>query len=91
MRGKDTNHWCSSFDSLNHQALIQCMRRLGVHEPILNYIGEIYREAVVLVGKDGVETEQKSGVAQGDPLSGWIFNGSINKVPGNPAHAYSVR
>ena len=63
-----------AFDSLTHNALIECLQRVGVPRPLLEYIRLLYSQPHLVVGTRQEWTVQRCGILQGDPLSGYIFN-----------------
>ena len=63
-----------AFDSVNHEALFACCRRAGMPEELLTYLQECYKEGVVRLKGDKEPIQQNSGVRQGDPPSGPLFN-----------------
>ena len=67
-----------AFDSVSREALMVAARRKGVPEPLLLYLRNIFESSGVYIGD--VYCEQRSGVRQGDPLSGALFNMVIELV-----------
>ena len=63
-----------AFDSVNHEVLFDCCRRAGMPEELLIYLQECYKEGVVRLKGDNEPIQQNSGVRQGDPPSGPLFN-----------------
>lgn len=67
-----------AFDSLTHEALLICLKRVGVPPPLLKYIAKLYSEAKLVIGDSDRSIHQTCGILQGDPLSGAIFNFALD-------------
>ncbi len=61
-----------AFDSVSHQTLLLACERVGVPKPFRLYLECLYKGAHTDV--EGVRTPFCSGILQGDPLSGYLFN-----------------
>ena len=72
-----------AFDSVSHDSLLIACRRLGVPEPLLEYIHGLYEQGATCLqscGEQSTPISCKQGVKQGDPLSCFIFNAVIDWV-----------
>eukprot|EP00102_Acyrthosiphon_pisum_P024314 XP_016661524.1 PREDICTED: RNA-directed DNA polymerase from mobile element jockey-like [Acyrthosiphon pisum] len=72
-----------AFDSLDHNALIFILDRLGIGEPLLSWFGSYLsdrRQFVRLFGKSSDFFRASSGVPQGSHLSPLLFNIFINTM-----------
>ena len=67
-----------AFDSVARGAISAACKRLGVPEPFIDYIQYSLANGMVRIGDNAVT--QNSGVRQGDPLSGYLFNAVIDLV-----------
>jgi len=68
--------WSKAFDRIRHDCLIKALHRFGVRGAILDLIGAIYRGRTFSVRDAGTESEllsQAAGIAQGCPLSPYLF------------------
>ena len=68
--------WSKAFDRIKHDALMSALHRFGVRGPFLELIGAIYRDrsfSVIDAGCDSRVHEQLAGIAQGCPLSPYLF------------------
>ena len=69
--------WSKAFDRIAHEPLLAALRRFGVPPPMLSMISGIYRHRTFSV-RDGGQTstrhEQAVGIAQGCPLSPFLFS-----------------
>src|SRR6218665_606279 len=66
-----------AFDSVSHDTLRGALRRLGVPEPLVDYVGYMYgHSSTVLVvnGRRSAPIVCGRGVRQGDQLSAILFN-----------------
>ncbi|QQP40632.1 Uncharacterized protein FKW44_014743 [Caligus rogercresseyi] len=61
-----------AFDSVSHESMLLAARRVGIPPLIINYIRNLYQNARTRIGDQ--DAIVKSGVLQGDPLSGHLFN-----------------
>jgi len=68
--------WSKAFDKVSHPALLQSLRRFGIPESMVELIANIYSDRTFAV-KDGPRISdmkpQSSGIAQGCPLSPYLF------------------
>jgi hypothetical protein len=69
-----------AFDSVNHEALLDCCQRLGVPPDVLMYLKTIYEQGKIKLKGDQDPIPNNSGVRQGDPASGPLFNFMIDRV-----------
>src|SRR6218665_686543 len=72
-----------AFDSVSHDTLRRALRRLGVPEPLVDYVGYMYgHSSTVLVvnGRRSAPIVCGRGVRQGDPLSAILFNCVMDEV-----------
>ena len=72
-----------AFDSVSHYTLARCLRRLGVPEPLVEYVrGTLANSSTVLKvqGRKSTPIVCGRGVRQGDPLSAILFNCVIDEV-----------
>ena len=72
-----------AFNSVSHDSLLIACRRLGVPEPLLEYIHGSYERGATCLqscGEQSTPISCKQGVKQGDPLSCFIFNAVIDWV-----------
>jgi len=72
-----------AFDSLDHNALIFILDRLGIGEPLLSWFGSYLsdrRQFVSLFGKSSDFFRASSGVPQGSHLGPLLFNIFINTM-----------
>jgi len=70
-----------AFDSVSHDSIILAVRRLGVPECFLQYIGSLYANVQTRIRVDGELSDPimvGRGVRQGDPLSPLLFNAVID-------------
>jgi len=75
-----------AFDSVSHDTILRCMRRLGCPEPLVRYVESIYSATYTRLrvgGKTGQRIHCLRGVRQGDPLSAVLFNCVIDEVLGS--------
>ena len=80
--GKDTSlsiiflDWSKAFDKVDPQALIVALRRFGIPEKMVRMIGGIYAKRSFVIKDQGHTSnlmEQGTGIAQGCPLSPYLF------------------
>src|SRR6218665_924153 len=72
-----------AFDSVSHDTLRRALRRLGVPESLVDYVGYMYgHSSTVLVvnGRRSAPIVCGRGVRQGDPLSAILFNCVMHEV-----------
>jgi hypothetical protein len=67
-----------AFDSVSHDTIIRCGRRMGIPPGLLGYIQDSYKETSTMLL--GARIETRRGVRQGDPLSPVLFNCVIDEV-----------
>lgn len=72
----------NAYGSVNHEALLQCLKENGANAALLNYIRDLYTNfmTTLLVGKTEHELTVERGVVQGDPLSCILFNIVMERV-----------
>ena len=65
-----------AFDSVSHESLQRAIERKGVPPQIRKYITQLYRQATTTIKNNDNQTPISftTGVLQGDPLSGTLFN-----------------
>ncbi|QQP40637.1 Zgc:194878 [Caligus rogercresseyi] len=61
-----------AFDSVSYESLLLAARRVGVPPLIINYLSNLYANARTKIGDQ--DAIFKSGILQGDLLSGHLFN-----------------
>lgn len=67
--------WKISFDRIDHTALLQSLRRMGLPSAYLNIVSDIYREPCFTVQGLGLEGQSgtcSAGIRQGCPLSPYL-------------------
>jgi hypothetical protein len=67
-----------AFDSVAHPSLVDAARRIGIPETVVRYIATLYREAVVKIKPWDELIDKNTGIQQGDPLSGPLFNAVVD-------------
>lgn len=72
----------NAYGSVNHDALIKCLKENGGDEPLVNYVRDLYTDFTtdLMVGKTKHTTKVSRGVVQGDPLSCILFNIVMERV-----------
>jgi len=68
--------WSEAFDRIRHDALITALARFGIPAPFLDLVREIYSRRTFDVRDGGLPSEvhhQAAGIAQGCPLSPYLF------------------
>jgi len=68
--------WAKAFDRIKIDSLMAALRRFGVPEPFLQLIGAIYDERFFILkdpGGNSSQRRQRAGIAQGCPLSPYLF------------------
>ena len=68
--------WAKAFDRIKHDAMIKALARFGIPEPILSLISSIYRTRSFILrdpAGDSSARQQRAGIAQGCPLSPYLF------------------
>ena len=63
-----------AFPSVSHQSIHLAAKRSGVPGPLGDYIRLVYDTAHVTFAGSDVRCDVNSGILQGDPLSGYLFN-----------------
>ena len=72
----DFYDWAKAFDRINPQSLLIALKRFGLPTTYLEMIGEIYEKRKFCIRSDhhiSSERDQSSGIAQGCPLSPYLF------------------
>ena len=72
-----------AFDSVSHQSLLLACKRMGLPEPLVNYIQSLYSQGTTWLAYNGKLSRPikcGGGVKQGDPLSCYLFNSVIDWV-----------
>ena len=74
----------NAFGAASQDAVMKAVRRLGVPEPMVEYLRNVY-DGFAVTFKNGSERSYrvKSGVLQGDPLSAVAFNALMALVMSN--------
>lgn len=69
-----------AFDSVSHRSLLRALRRLGFPPNLIRYIEGAYAQASTTLACDPEQRKIRfrSGVLQGDPLSGILFNAVLD-------------
>ena len=68
--------WAKAFDRIKSDAMLHALERFGIPEPMLDMLGAIYqtRSFIVLDSHgDSTKRVQRAGIAQGCPLSPYLF------------------
>lgn len=78
-----------AFDSLYHQSLLRAAERWGLPDILVRYIADLYSKASTTIM--GRETQIRRGVLQGDPLSPFLFNITLDWVLTELSPAAGVR
>eukprot|EP00795_Rhopilema_esculentum_P011134 gene11134-20019_t len=66
-----------AFDSLSHETILITARRMGVPEPMVEYLREFYKDTqtgLEVGGERSAKIKTAHRVKQGDPLSAYLFN-----------------
>ena len=71
-----------AFDSVEHQSVINALRRQGVEEPYVELIKHIYDNAtsVIMTDKTSESFKIERGVRQGDPISPKLFSAVLEDI-----------
>ena len=71
-----------AFDSVEHQSVINALRRQGVEEPYVELIKHIYENAtsVVMTDKTIESFKMERGVRQGDSISPKLFDAVLEDI-----------
>ena len=71
-----------AFDSVEHQSVINALRRQRVEEPYVELIKHIYESAtsVIMTDKTSESFKIERGVRQGDPMSPKLFNAVLEDI-----------
>ena len=67
-----------AFDSCSRGAILAAARRVGIPEPLVEYLEVLFNQSGVFIQDE--YAKQNQGVRQGDPLSGALFNFIIDFV-----------
>ena len=68
--------WAKAFDRLKVDTMLQALKRFGIPDQLLQLIGSIYRARYFVLKdscKDSTQQRQNAGIAQGCPLSPYLF------------------
>uniref|UniRef100_A0A0K2TB97 Zgc:194878 [Danio rerio] n=1 Tax=Lepeophtheirus salmonis TaxID=72036 RepID=A0A0K2TB97_LEPSM len=69
--------FANPFDSVSHESLLKASTRLGLPPLLLKYLTNVYgNNFTTLHGKENIKF--KSGILQGDPLSGYLCHCVFN-------------
>ena len=71
------------FDSIEHFAIFETLRKIGVHEIYVKIIENIYKNASARIHLDNHVSDSfpiERGVRQGDPISPKLFTAAIEDV-----------
>lgn len=71
-----------AFDSVSHPSVRRALRRLGIEEPLIQYIMDSMRaHTTIHVGRSSTNRIYfRRGVRQGDPLSPILFNAVLDEL-----------
>ena len=72
-----------AFDSIEHWAIFEALRDIGIHETYVNILKDIYTEATAKIHIENQVSEEikiQRGVRQGDPISPKLFTATIEEV-----------
>lgn len=75
--------FAKAFDTVSHEAVIECARKKGLSPRFISYLAERYNEAEMVFEVNGSRSERypvRRGVRQGDPLSPVVFNLIMEEV-----------
>ena len=76
------NDFEKAFDSVQHQSVINALRRQGVEKPYVELIKHIYENAtsVIMTDKTSEFFNTERGVRQGDLISPKLFNAVLEDI-----------
>ena len=71
-----------AFDSVEHQSVMNALRKQGVEEPYVELIKQIYENAtsVTMTDKTSESFKIERGVRQCDPISPKLFNAVLEDI-----------
>ena len=72
-----------AFDSVSHESLLKACQRMGLPEPLVEYVRGLYQQGSTCLafnGKMSRPIKCGGGVKQGDPLSCYLFNSVIDWI-----------
>ena len=74
--------YTKAFDSVKHESVYRALERQGVEKKYIQVIMEMYGKlkARIKMDKTGEAFEIRRGVRQGDPLSSFLFNCTLESV-----------
>ena len=70
-----------ALDSVSHETILIAARRMGVPEPMVEYLREFYKDSQTVLevgGERSAKIKTARGVKQGDPLSAYLFNAVVD-------------